>query len=678
MKKQLFYVFATLAVLVLAFVGCEEEAPPVAVTGVTLDTEQLTLLVDDTETLTATVTPADAANVAVSWSSDRESVATVNSSGKVTAIGEGRAVVTATTEDGGFEAACLVLVELVKVNVKSVSLNKDALTLAAGNSEKLTTTIKPNNATNKKVSWKSSDTLTATVNNKGVVTGVNQGVAHIVVTTKDRKRTDTCVVTVTPEIPVTGVMLNTTDTTLAAGRTFTLTPAVEPGNATNKKVTWKSSSPAIATVNSAGLVTAVAAGAATITATTQNGGFTAACHLSITGGGGSTAGALEFDDVIWAATNVDDYQSFAARPDMYTKFYQWNRSTAWAATGEEVTGWPNVEITDPLWTNNPCPAGWRVPIKEEWRRLYYDSEKGTWAVANTRGNAVAGTFFGPNHASCSLPSNMSGCIFVPAVGGRSFYTGSLSEQGHWGIYWSSSHLTLGSSTSADDFEFNSSGMGDGGWLSFHDKRNGHSVRCVKSWIGDNDSNTGDDYNNYPTLVVDGVEWAATNVYDYQAFAVRPDMYTTFYQWNRNKAWPPSDPVFDWTHSNITDTSWTINPCPAGWRIPTVDEWNDLRYGSSWADANTRGNAVPGRFFGPESATCSLPSNMSGCIFMPAVGARDDGYPVDRGKEGYYWTSSNDDYEGMDNYAFYLGFKKGGASYVGSWVKGNGLTLRCVR
>jgi uncharacterized protein (TIGR02145 family) len=118
----------------------------------------------------------------------------------------------------------------------------------------------------------------------------------------------------------------------------------------------------------------------------------------------ASAGAMTLGGVTWAATNVDDYQTFASRPDMYTKFYQWNRATAWAVTGS-VSEWETT-ITDPAWTVNPCPAGWRLPTQADYQALL--DAGSTWANANTRDNAVAGRFYGPTHATCMLPSNITG------------------------------------------------------------------------------------------------------------------------------------------------------------------------------------------------------------------------------------------------------------------------------
>ncbi len=192
-----------------------------------------------------------------------------------------------------------------------------------------------------------------------------------------------------------------------------------------------------------------------------------------------------------------------------------------------------------------------------------------------------------------------------------------------------------------------------------------------------DDNNNEDNDNDVGLVVDGVEWAATNVDDFQQFAARPDMYTKFYQWNRSKAWPASGAVTGWPTEQITDPSWTNNPCPPGWRLPTKDEWQALMNTTSeWAEVNTRGNAVSGRFYGPACKACTLPSNMTGCIFLPAVGgrySRDDSSLDHRGLEGYYWTSVQQ--TNKDGYRLRFTPHTVG---IGPHFKAVGFSIRCVK
>jgi uncharacterized protein (TIGR02145 family) len=180
---------------------------------------------------------------------------------------------------------------------------------------------------------------------------------------------------------------------------------------------------------------------------------------------------MKLGNITWAGYNVGDFQQFATRPDMYTKFYQWNRSKAWAATGEYVSGWNSTEDKSATWTVNPCPEGWRLPTRAEYEAL--DAAGSTWANANTRGNAVAGRFYGPNHATASLPNNMVGCVFFPASGYRLNTNGALNSQGSWGNGWSS---TQASSFSGYSLSFLAT---DSNPASRNSKPFGFSVRCVK-------------------------------------------------------------------------------------------------------------------------------------------------------------------------------------------------------
>ena len=170
----------------------------------------------------------------------------------------------------------------VTYKVTGVTLNKDSLILDLGGEETLTAAITPDNATNKNVTWESDNENVATVEN-GVVTAVGAGTATITVTTEDGSFTDTCQVTVkeAANVPVTSVSLDKTTLELTEGETAQLTATVLPDNATNKAVTWSTSNASIATVDANGLVTAVSAGTATITVTTEDGSFTAKCTVTV-------------------------------------------------------------------------------------------------------------------------------------------------------------------------------------------------------------------------------------------------------------------------------------------------------------------------------------------------------------------------------------------------------------
>ena len=129
----------------------------------------------------------------MTWSSSDEAVATVSADGVVTACGAGEATITVTTEDGGFTDACRVT---VTVPTTGVTLSKDSVSLFAGDSEVLTATVQPADATNQEVAWSTSDDHVATVDASGNVTAVGAGTATITVTTADGGKTATCTVTV--------------------------------------------------------------------------------------------------------------------------------------------------------------------------------------------------------------------------------------------------------------------------------------------------------------------------------------------------------------------------------------------------------------------------------------------------------------------------------------------------
>lgn len=191
------------------------------------------------------------------------------------------------------------------VNVTSVTLNKTTTTIPKGSTETLIATVSPPNATNKSVTWTSSNTSIATVNN-GVVTGVANGNTVITVTTVDGSFTATCNVTVkTVTIPVTSVSLDKTTHTFKVDETVQLNATVLPSNANNKNVTWSSSDETKATVVD-GLVTAKAEGSCVITVTTVDGSKTAICNLTINAKAVESGYVTENLDIMYDLTKYED------------------------------------------------------------------------------------------------------------------------------------------------------------------------------------------------------------------------------------------------------------------------------------------------------------------------------------------------------------------------------------
>ncbi len=155
----------------------------VPVTKITLNKSSSQLSIGKTETLSATITPSDATRKALTWSSSNTNVATVDGNGKVTAVGKGTAIITATATDGsGVSASCTYTV--VKL-VNSITLNKTSSTLLKGKSEQLTATVLPTDASNRSVTWSSSNTSVVKVSSTGLVTYVGKGTATVTATAKD-------------------------------------------------------------------------------------------------------------------------------------------------------------------------------------------------------------------------------------------------------------------------------------------------------------------------------------------------------------------------------------------------------------------------------------------------------------------------------------------------------------
>lgn len=252
--------------------------PLVPVEKITLDSE-MTFTTSGLHELEYTIEPANASIQDLEWESTDEAVAKVQySSGRYVlyAYKNGTTTITATATDGsGVTASCEVTVN-INYPVQGISLNHDAKTFTkAGETLQLTATIYPDSATNKTVTWKSSDEKVATVDESGLVTAVGNGTADITATTEDGNFKATCQVTV--EIPELTLSLDKTELTLTqTEEQQKLTATVSDPE---EKVTWLSSDPFVATVARDGTVTAIANGTATITASA--GDKTVSCTVEV-------------------------------------------------------------------------------------------------------------------------------------------------------------------------------------------------------------------------------------------------------------------------------------------------------------------------------------------------------------------------------------------------------------
>lgn len=262
--------FLSLAFLLFSFSACKKVGTElVDVVSVSIDKTSIQLKVGETVTLSATVNPSNANDKTVTWYSSDASIATVED-GKIIALKLGTATITA--KAGDKTATCSITV--VPTEVSSIILDKSSASLKVGETVTLIATVGPEDATDKTVSWASSDTTVTTVSN-GVVTAKKIGTATI--TAKAGEKTASCTITVIPT-PVTSVTLNKTTASLKVGETVTLAATVNPSDATDKSVTWTTSDATVATVSN-GVVTAKKLGTATITA--KAGEKTASCSITV-------------------------------------------------------------------------------------------------------------------------------------------------------------------------------------------------------------------------------------------------------------------------------------------------------------------------------------------------------------------------------------------------------------
>ncbi|MBF4492267.1 Ig-like domain-containing protein [Flavobacterium sp. MR2016-29] len=468
-------------------------APVVAVTGVSVNPTTATVGLGSTQQLNAIIAPANATNQNLTWTSSNTAVATVNTSGLVTAVATGTTTITVKTADGNKTATSAITVAAIPVASVSVSPTIDSL--YAGNTQQLSATIAPANATNKNITWSSSNTAIAAVNSSGLVTAVAAGTANITATTQDGNKTAVATITVNPNtnftvyfykpsnwgtaikiyywsalpagvlanatwpgvnminagngwysytftnvtstnlifndgtnqtadlsrnktgwymnntwydsnpgtgvVAVTSVTLAPTTATLSVGATQQLTPTVNPSTATNKSVTYSSNNTAVATVNTSGLITAVASGAATITVTTQDGAKTATCAITVSSSTGTYftiknrwTGAYLSD----AGTNVGYGATVSGNS------YKWQKIAIDAtyfvlknvATGELIniegqTGSVQCNITDTTfwsaqWSSDYIDGTW-VRLRNRWQSgniIHVENQTGSAQYGNSQ------------------------------------------------------------------------------------------------------------------------------------------------------------------------------------------------------------------------------------------------------------------------------------------------------
>lgn len=528
----------------------------VHVTGISLDRNSAAIKEGEYITLVATVTPSNADNKSVSWSSSSDAVATVDASGKVTGVKAGSATITATAADGGMKANCALSVEAklapsVTVQAKNVSAISAVLAGKANLSSTVASDLKvgfqysksagilPSNSTTieatdadasynyttpitglepatkyyfrsfvrqngqdtygetKEFTTKDLASLLETRDASGVEAakamlnakldltdvlykslayGFLWGTSESALNT-DYKCTEISdnaisapltslshktqywykayikldsqtfygeVKTFTTDVvPVESVSLDKTEYTFnTIGNTLTLTATVLPADATDKSVSWSSSSDAVATVDASGKVTAVSKGTATIKAEAKDGsGKYASCSVTVKTT--CPSGAVDLGlSVYWGTTNIG-----ASKPEDYGDYYAWGEtepkeSYSWStykygtsSSGpffkyNTISSYGSVDDKTVLEPEDDVASvklggKWRMPTDAEWTEL---RTKCTWTwTTNYNGTGVKGQI---------VTATNGNSIFLPAAGYRR--DTKLYDAGSYGYYWSSS------------------------------------------------------------------------------------------------------------------------------------------------------------------------------------------------------------------------------------------------
>ena len=316
------------------------EAKDIAVEGVELSRSTAGMMVGGSLVLTATVSPADATNKAVTWKSTNTSVATVTN-GVVTAVGEGHTTISVSTADGNFTAICTVYVSSAAVSVSGVSFVKSSMTLVEGEKELAQISVLPATATNQNVTFGTTNPAVASVDANGIVTALSAGTTTITVLTEDGGYTAQLPVVVQSKtassISVNGISFVNESVSVVVGSVETLTYNITPSNASNKAVTWHTSNDQVVRVNN-GVIEAVAVGTATVSATTADGNYTAICKVEVTSSAVAVTGVTFTDKEVTLKEGESQTLGYVVMPSSATNKKVQFGSTNYSVASVDVTG----------------------------------------------------------------------------------------------------------------------------------------------------------------------------------------------------------------------------------------------------------------------------------------------------------------------------------------------------
>lgn len=406
----------------------------VVIPSIELNTTSLKLDKGYTRYLTATVSPSDVFDKTVTWSSENSAVATVNQSGRVTAVAEGTTTIYAIV--GRKQVSCSVS---VIIPVSSIALNMTSLKLYKGTKGQLTATVSPSDATDRTVTWSSGDPAIASVDETGLVTAVSEG-STIIYAQSDR-RGASCAVTVRPTEEY-GYYVD--DDGINHGKGIAI-----------GKVVW-------APVNCGYHAEDYKWGKLYQWGRKYGQGFDG--YLYDVDGqyvGKSTDAGTPI--LVEGPVSLAEGNSVYSANVFYTD--EDYSDEDWLSSHDRDL-WDSGTYSSPIKTHyDPCPLGWRVPTFDELKELRKNSSNWTTNEAGQPGY----WFSGATSYEASVPQ-----VFLPAAGHLGFTNGYGYPRGLSGYYWSSSTHTYQEYAYCIGFE-----NGDA-YKDYYSRRaEGHSVRCVQ-------------------------------------------------------------------------------------------------------------------------------------------------------------------------------------------------------
>ncbi len=367
--------------------------------------------------LTVTLTPDKATDQTITWTTDKPEVAEVDANGIVTAVGNGTAMITATTHNGK-TATCVVTVH---VPVTGVALNTSTVNLSKNGTTTLTATVSPDTAENKKVTWTSNDEIVAKVDENGLVTALAKGTAVITATTEDGKKTASCTVTVTDPsgISVTDVAITDNGQTVTSLEMLinaqkTLSAKITPDNATDKAVTWSLGGNSVLTITD-GVVKAIGVGTETITVTTVDGGKTATCTVTVTCAHGETTVINKKDATYTTEGNTGDTKCTICNEIIArgTNIPRLDPPYVPEDPTPSVPVDPKPEDPKP---EEPKPEVWENPYEDISEEVIADEETLDAIQFVTESGLMIGTHSDPEHPTFSPDMTLTRSQFVTILG----------------------------------------------------------------------------------------------------------------------------------------------------------------------------------------------------------------------------------------------------------------------